>query len=237
MIDNKNEIKEQETDEFAIFMYGQVIDDSNNWDLMNSAELNKRVKAYNKDDSVENAVCLYSCLRFAEIYFLVEKKGDGILVCQDEGDKKFLIGYTSKKYVPKTIPTPYKADKVLFYECVEGLKDESSVVVLNADSENPIILEVNSLMDFYSVMDKIESAADNLMSEGISAEMLSDLLFDRFFGRNIYCELKDGRKIEGEVSCFDEQPEAPVFKVETKEGIVSITKEDIFFIKDIGYDE
>ena len=84
MIDDKNEIEQQETDEFAVFMYGQVIDDSNNWDLMDSTELNKRVKAYNKDDSIENAVRLYSCLRFAETYFLVEKKGDGILVCQDE---------------------------------------------------------------------------------------------------------------------------------------------------------
>lgn len=238
MIDDKNEIEQQETDEFAVFMYGQVIDDSNNWELMDSTELNKRVKAYNKDDSIENAVRLYSCLRFAETYFLVEKKGDGILVCQDESDKKFLLAYTAKKYVPEIIPTPYKADKFLFYDCIEGLKDDINVIVLNGDSEKNIVLEMDSLMEFYAVMDKIETAADSLMSEGLSGEMLTDLIFDRFFGRNIYCELKDGRKIEGEVGAVDEsQKELPVYNVETKNGIVQITKADVAYIKDIGYNE
>jgi biotin-(acetyl-CoA carboxylase) ligase len=86
------------------------------------------------------------------------------------------------------------------------------------------------------LMDNIENEVDTLMENGIAKEDLSDLLFERFWGRNLECTLTDGSKIVGAAEAFD-YDDTLYFEVKTSNGIVKLHKADVSFIKDLGFDE
>lgn len=75
------------------------------------------------------------------------------------------------------------------------------------------------------------------MEQGISGDSLLEMIFDRFWGRKLYCKTKDGREIEGEVCTFDYDGEEMYLIVETEKGNINLKQKEVEFIKSLPFDD
>lgn len=76
-----------------------------------------------------------------------------------------------------------------------------------------------------------------IMEQGISGDSLLEMIFDRFWGRKLYCKTKDGREIEGEVCTFDYDGEEMYLIVETEKGNINLKQKEVEFIKSLPFDD
>ena len=239
MADNLNEIEQQEVEEFTAFTYSIVVNDSNNWDLMNGRELNKRLSYFAKRPEKENFIRVYSCLRLAEIYYLRKKEDKewATLVSENpETEEKFLFVFSTPKHIPKDMLTECKLAKMGFRDFLETFKNEVTCIVLNCDTDC-FNIPVKEAGEYFSMMDRMENTVDEMMEQGLSGDSLLDMIFDRFWGRKLYCKMKDGKEIEGECYSFDFDKNEMFLIVETENGDINIKQKDIEFIKSLPYDE
>ena len=222
--------------EFMQFTYAQVLDDGNNWDYMTGKEVNLRLTHYLADKSPERMIRLFSCLRLAQIYFLKKKDGKkwSTLVLEEQNEKMIFV-FGTKKHIPKEMLEDCSAGQMSFREFVDSFKGLVDVVVLNPDTQ-PLYIPMDQIDELFAMMDDIENGVDEMMETGIAGDSLNELTFDRFWGRNLYCEKKDGTKVIGEASSYEYDKEELVLKVETENGIVGLKMVDVAFIKDMGYD-
>ncbi len=230
----KKEITEQDK-EFMQFTYVQVIDDDNNWDYMKGKEINLRLTKYLENKTPENMISLFSCLRLADIYFLKKKDGKkwSTLVLEEE-DEKFIFAFSTKKHIPKEMLEECTTGQMSFREYVDSFKGLINVVGLNPDTQ-PLYIPMEQIDELFGMMDNIEMGVDEMMETGIASDSLNELIFERFWGRNLYCEKKDGTKISGEASSYDYDGDELILKVETEDGDAEIKMAEVSFIKDMGY--
>lgn len=221
--------------ELMQFTYAQVLDDGNNWDYMTGKEINLRLTHYLADKTPERMIRLFSCLRLAQIYFLKKKDGKkwSTLVLEEQGEKMIFV-FGTKKHIPKEMLEDCSVGQMSFREFVCSFKGLVDVVVLNPDTQ-PLYIPMGQIDELFAMMDDIENGVDEMMETGIAGDSLNELTFDRFWGRNLYCEKKDGMKVSGEASSYDYDGDDLVLKVESKDGIVRIKMVDVAFIKDMGY--
>ena len=233
----ENEKLTEKDKEFMQFTYAQVLDDGNNWDHMTGREVNLRLKHYLADKSPERMIRLFSCLRLAQIYFLKKKEGKkwATLVLEEQNEKMIFV-FGTKKHIPKEMLEDCSAGQMSFREFVDSFKGLVDVVVLNPDTQ-PLYIPMEQIDELFAMMDDIENGVDEMMETGIAGDSLNELTFERFWGRNLYCEKKDGTKVIGEASSYEYDKKELILKVETEDGIFGIKMADVAFIKDMGYPE
>lgn len=232
--DKKLTEKEKEVMHFII---AQTIDDDNNWDYMTGRELNARLKAYKANDCSENLIRIISCLRLAPVFYLrkMEEKNWTTLVVEEENEK-FILAFSTKKHVPKELLTDCKLAQMSFREFVDSFDGLVTGVAINPETDS-LYIPIEQLNTFFSMMDSVEKDVDDMMSEGITGGMLNELTFERFWGRNLYCEKMDGTKVSGEADSYDYDGDELVLKVKTGNGVIGIKKAEVAFIKDMGYSD
>lgn len=236
---NVNEIEQAETEEFAAYTYAVVINDSNNWDLMNGKELNKRLSIFDKHPEKENLITVFSCLRLAEIYYIRKKEGKdwATLVSENpETQEKFLFVFSTPKHIPKDMTKEHKTAKMGFRDFLDTFKSQVNYIVLNCETDS-FTIPVKEVDDYFNIMDRIENTADEMMEQGISGDSLLEMIFDRFWGRKLYCKTKDGREITGEVCSFDYDGEEMFLIIETENGNINLKQKEVEFIQSLPFDE
>ena len=85
------------------------------------------------------------------------------------------------------------------------------------------------------IANKAIDFADGLMREGLSADRLTDKLFERFDFRNVEITLTNGLKVCGEVTAlsFGDEPDAN-FEITLENGERDIVyRKDVAFIKEV----
>lgn len=233
-----NEPINEENNELAIMAYTQVIQDSNDWDLMTGTELNKRIRRYKTNECIENLISVLSCLRLADVYYFRHEQGDkwSIPIIELQGDP-IAFAFSTPKHIGKDEIKNCKKAKMPFGNFLYSFKDAVKCVAINPNTDQ-LFFPVDMLVHFIQMMDNIEEFEDNKMLDGVDAEELDSLSFHRFWGRNIECQTTDGRTIIGNAGQCNRDGERFYLEVDTDaDEPIRIYQEDVKFIKDLGFDE
>lgn len=204
-------------------LYTKILTDDTRWDLMTAKELEKRLKAYFADKTNnDKLIAVMSCMRLADVYYLYQKDGKTSTmptIPLPEGD--LILVFTSKKKIQAESLKQYKTAKSTVYEILNCFESDAvKFVCINAMTDD-FILPIEQLKPFIQATDEITIHVEEQMTEGINAEKLEPIVFERFSGRRIDCETLDGRHIVGDAFSF---------KNDTKKGqclVVEIEKGDI----------
>lgn len=218
-------------------MYLKILTDDTRWDLMTAKELEKRLKAYFADKANnDKLIAVMSCMRLADVYYLYQKDGKTSTmptVPLPEGD--MILVFTSKKKIQAESLKQYKTAKSTVYEilnCFES--DVVKFVCINAMTDD-FILPTEQLKPFIQATDEVTIHVEEQMAEGIKAEELEPIVFERFSGRRIDCETLDGRHIVGDAFSFKndtEKGQCLVVDIEDGENL-DLYQSEVKIIKDI----
>lgn len=176
----------------------RFISDTTQWDLMTGEELESRICTYESTGDKNDFFRALSCLRLTPLYFLrVKGKKSSFYVSSGEGD--FYPVFTSKKQAEGEDKKKYACAETDLRSVCEFLEGEQSFkgIVINYKT-TPFIVNREILFLAMKSLDEAEEKIDELMEHGISEELLTDMLFERFNGRKVSIETKDGVIIEGE---------------------------------------
>lgn len=177
-----------------------LLTDDTRWDLMTEKELERRLKVYEKTKDGEDLIKTLSCLRLASVYYLKADKDSNnvIITSTDEGD--YLPVYSSKRRIGKEEKQKYYGQEVRFEELCQFVKDEKRFVgfILNCNS-NRLVIEFEHLLQLMDSIDRLLVHIDDALEEGIDEQDLTEIMFERFGGRNVHVDLKNGNAIDGEV--------------------------------------
>jgi hypothetical protein len=237
---NNNNIDNNETDEarraWAEKLYTQFLSDDNNWDKVNGREIERRVDAYKaKGDDKDVLAKLLSALWVGEFNYLYKVNGEYIgFAMWDSEQGPTLDLFTNKKQIGKEVLSALQTKRTLLPALLDTMEpDLPTFILINPNTQRllfPVALIKKTFKTFKEVTDKIEKA----MADGIPSESLHDLLFERFAGRMIECELVDGRKIEGDVYSKKNVNGEIILYVDTEEDSqFELRKSTVKFIKDI----
>lgn len=114
-----------------------------------------------------------------------------------------------------------------------ALAEKPKYVVINPETQCvPLLTE--SIEKVLGEMDAIESEIDKIMEEGIDAEHLDAIMFERFFGRRVECKMSSGT-YSGDASEFDvDEKGTPFLLLDIEKGKQQkIYQADVISIKDI----
>lgn len=181
-------------------MHLKVLTDDTRWDLMTAKELEKRIAKYKADgNSHDKMLSMMSCLRLAELLYLYQKDGENTTMPTlplPEG--QVMLIFTSEG---KILSEKIKHFDVGFSHLPELLEcfDDSGIafICINPETDD-ITLPLNQTKEIIEAFDKIQFHVDEQMGEGIKAEELESIVFERFLGRKIDCETTDGNHIVGD---------------------------------------
>ena len=220
------------------YLYYRVAEDSTRWDRMTGVELKRRIKTLLADgESFENMVDVISCLRLAQIYYLRTKNKEECaipFIVTPQGE--MLLLFTAKSQIQNDKYKQYAVESTTYPALIKSLTSAIDSVIINPDSQFlPLSVEaVNSMID---MMDTVEDDLDKSMIEGFQKENLPLLMFERFFGRRIECETREGTFI-GDAFRYDMEGDRAYLEVDKADGTtVKIFYDEVVSIKDITNEE
>lgn len=227
------ELKEQE-----LLLLQEILEDDTHWDLMTDRELERRIKAFEKNGKGIDYLRVWSCLRLAHVFYLkADKNKDAPLVLSsDKGN--FLPIYSSKRKIGKEEKSKYAVDEISFFDLTKYLEKEKNLIGIIVNYQtSQISMSTEQLLNLMAAYDHITDAFDNMMENGLEGEELTELMFERFGGRNIRAELTDGRTIEGRVWSSHSENGNICLDVEIGEKEdIEIYRKDVKTIKMLPFD-
>lgn len=209
--------------------------------LLNSADIEDRLLAVNKNDTPENRSYLIMGLLFYTDVILV---GTETTWKSRKLNQNGLCGYAVYTSVEK-LPEYVRISKIYFdasfdYILRELQKEKDDVnIYLNPGDVNGVTFSLQLLRLMKEIADKAIDFADGLMKRGLEEKELTDTLFERFDFRQVKIKLKNGAEIEGQVTglSFGDDPNAN-YEVTQKSGEpITVYRRDISYIREIDETE
>lgn len=118
---------------------------------------------------------------------------------------------------------------------LEG-REELKGIIINYKT-NHLVIEKEILFEMLKVLDEMEEIVDKAMEEGIEAEELTDILFERCNGRRVRIETKGGEIIEGETGIQYHDEKEFYMYVDTENGErKQVHKSDVKKIKTFPFE-
>ena len=203
--------------------------------LLNSADIEDRLLAVNKNDTPENRSYLIMGLLFYTDVILV---GTETSWKSRKLTQNGLCGYAVYTSVEK-LPEYVWISKIYFdasfdYILRELQKEKDDVnIYLNPGDVNGVTFSLQLLRLMKEIADKAIDFADGLMKRGLEEKELTDTLFERFDFRQVKIKLKNGAEIEGQVTglSFGDDPNAN-YEVTQKSGEpITVYRRDISYIR------
>ena len=192
--------------------------DTTQWDLMTEEEMESRICTYQATGKTAELFKILSCLRLAPLYYC-KKKGEnnGFYISLKSGD--YFPIFTSKKQMDKEDRKKYSCIETELRKVCDFLegREELKGIVINYKT-NHLVIEKEILFEMLKVLDEMEEIVDKAMEEGIEAEELTDILFERCNGRRVRIETKEGEIIEGETGIQYHDEKEFYMYVETEKG-------------------
>lgn len=192
--------------------------DTTQWDLMTEEEMESRICTYQSTGKGEDLFKILSCLRLAPLYYC-KKKGEnnGFYISLKSGD--YFPIFTSKKQMDKEDRKKYSCIETELRKVCDFLegREELKGIIINYKT-NHLVIEKEILFEMLKVLDEMEEIVDKAMEEGIEAEELTDILFERCNGRWVRIETKEGEIIEGETGIQYHDEKEFYMYVDTENG-------------------
>lgn len=181
-------------------MYHKILTDDTRWDLMTAKELEKRIAKFKADEkSQDKMLSMLSCLRLAEILYLYQKNGESTTmptVPLPEG--QVMLIFTGEEKIVSDNLKQFEVGFSRLPELLECFEDtELAFICINPETDD-ITLPLNYTKEIIDAYDNIQIHVDEQMGEGIKAEELEPIVFERFLGRRIDCETTEGKHIIGD---------------------------------------
>ncbi|WP_290464479.1 hypothetical protein [Bacteroides acidifaciens] len=181
-------------------MYHKILTDDTRWDLMTAKELEKRIAKFKADEkSQDKMLSMLSCLRLAEILYLYQKNGESTTmptVPLLEG--QVMLIFTGEEKIVSDNLKQFEVGFSRLPELLECFEDtELAFICINPETDD-ITLPLNYTKEIIEAYDNIQIHVDEQMGEGIKAEELEPIVFERFLGRRIDCETTEGKHIIGD---------------------------------------
>lgn len=227
------ELKEQE-----LQLIKEILEDDTHWDLMTDRELERRIRTYEKLGRGIDYLRVWSCLRLAHVFYLKADKNKNVplVLSSEKGD--YLPIYSSKRRIGKEEKGKYAVGEISFFDLIKYLEKEKKLIGIIVNYQtSKITMTVEQLLNLMAAYDHITDAFDNMMENGLEGEELTELMFERFGGRNITAELTDGRTIEGRVWSSHSEDGNICLDVEIGENEnIEIYRKDVKTIKALPID-
>lgn len=221
---------------FAMFA-NDAICASTDETLIDSEDIEARLAELSKKDCAENRSWLIMGLLFFNDVIII---GDEDTWTKDKiaynGSKGFAV-YTSVEKLPENKRNFKYYFELAFRIILEKLANESNDIdiYVNPGDKNGWTFSLALLRASMDIANKAIDFADGLMREGLSADHLTDKLFERFDFRNVEITLTNGSKVCGEVTAlsFGKEPDANYKITKENDERVIVYRKDIAFIKEV----
>lgn len=205
--------------------------------LIDSDDIEDRLAELSKNDSVENRSWLTMGLLFFNNVIIL---GDEVTWTENKiaynGSQGYAV-YTSVEKLPKNKRSFKDYFELCFRFVLEKLNAESNNVdiYVNPGDKNGWTFSLAYLRMCMDIANKATDFADDLMKKGLTAEGLTDKLFERFDFVNVEITLTDGTKLTGEVEAvtFGNEENAHYEMIKTDGTKLDVYRKDITFIKQI----
>lgn len=205
--------------------------------LIDSEDIEARLAELSKEDCAENRSRLIMGLLFYNDVIIV---GDEDNWTNEKivynGSQGFAV-YTSAEKLP-TNKRNFKCYFELSFRLIlEKLTDESNDVdiYVNPGDKDGWTFSLALLRMSMDIANKAIDFADGLMREGLSADRLTNKLFERFDFRRVEITLTNGSKLCGEVTAlsYGDEPDANYEITKENGETVTVYRSDIAFIKEV----
>lgn len=222
-------------EELFLILANDAICASTDENLIDSDDIEHRLAELSKNDCVENRSWLImSLLYFSDVIILGNEETWTENKVAYNGSQGFAV-YTSVEKLPKN-----KRNFKYFFEhsfrfVLDSLIGESNNVdiYINPGDKNGWTFSLALLRMCMDIANKAIDFVDELMKKGITAEGLTDKLFERFDFVNVEITLKDGTKLTGEVEAVTYGDEENAhYEMTNSDGTrMDVYRKDIDFIK------
>lgn len=226
--------KHSQEELFLIFA-NDAICASTDENLIDSDSIEDRLAELSKNDSVENRSWLtMGLLFFNDVIILGDEETWTENKIAYNGSQGYAI-YTSIEKLPKNKRNFKYYFELCFRFILEKLAHESDSVdiYVNPGDKDGWTFSLAYLRMCMDIANKANDFADDLMKKGLTAERLTDKLFERFDFVNVEITLTDGTKLTGEVEAVtfgnDENAHYEMIKADGTNLVVY--RKDISFIK------
>lgn len=222
-------------EELFLMLANDAICASTDENLIDSDDIEYRLAELSKNDSVENRSWLImGLLYFSDVVILGNEATWTENKIDYNGSQGFAV-YTSVEKLPKNKRNFKYYFEHSFRFVLESLAGESNNIdiYINPGDKDGWTFSLALLRMSMDIANEATGFADDLMKKGITAEGLTDKLFERFDFVNVEITLKDGTKLTGEVEAVtygdDENAHYEMTKNDGEK--LDVYRKDIAFIK------
>ena len=224
-------------EELFLMFANDAICASTDENLIDGNDIENRLAELSKNDNVENRSWLtMGLLFFNNVIILGNEETWTENKITYNGSQGFAV-YTSVEKLPKNKRNFKDYFELCFRFILEKLANESNDVdiYVNPGDKNGWTFSLAYLRMCLDIADKANDFADDLMNKGLTAEGLTDKLFERFDFVNVEITLTDGTKLKGEVEAvtYGNDENAHYEMIKTDGTKLDVYRKDIVFIKKI----
>ncbi len=218
------------------FIREQILRDEQDAKFMLEQEIHDRAHNYFRDKTFENLTKLFSCLRISSVYFLKWSE-ENIYWKSAINNKSFLFVFTNKVNLLQAIfGKRIEVEEKRLVDVMNIIKKEKIRSVLFNPFSEPFSFSVNYIKSVFGAMDKIVNGVEKTMRKGLSGKLIDDLIFNRFLGRQVYCETITEKKVTGIISkpktyCVDGQY---LIRKDRKKTFITIPEIKFIKLSEIG---
>ena len=229
-------VNEEESKELILLLANYAIADSTNELSINFEEIEERLSALRKHETIENRVQLLSGVCFFYDAYVIGEDHEWEECTMKGTEVKSYAIFTSLNKMPKKIVKAKRYSENSFRNIVDKLnkKDEKYETYINPGKNDGYIFTSELIKVSFDLIDIAIKFADDNMKKGYKGEELTDIMFERFDFRNVEITLNNGKTIKTQVeaSTFGDDPNARyTYNVNGEEK--EILRKDIAFIKEI----
>lgn len=205
--------------------------------LIDSDDIENRLAALSKSDSIENrSWAIMGLLYFSNVLILGDNETWTKNKIEYNGSQGYAV-YTSANKLPKNLRDyKYYFDHSFRYILKQLEKESNNVdIYVNPGDTSGWTFSLELLRMCMDIANKADAFADSLMKKGLTAEGLTDKLFERFDFVNVEITLTDGTILTGEVEAvtFGDDEDAHYEMIKTDGTKLDVYRKDIAFIKQI----
>ncbi|MDE6505197.1 MAG: hypothetical protein K2L42_04925 [Clostridia bacterium] len=221
---------------FSIFA-NDAICASTDENLIDSDDIEDRLSELRKNDRVENrSWATFGLLFFNDVLIMGNEETWTENKITYNGSQGYAV-YTSVGKLPVNKRNFKNYFELCFRFILEKLNAESNSIdiYVNPGDKNGWTFSLGYLRMCMDIANKATAFADDLMKKGLTAENLTNKLFERFDFVNVEITLKDGTKLMGEVEAVTfGNDENAHYEMTTIDGTkLDVYRKDIAFIKQI----
>ncbi len=223
-----------------------ILHDTTFFDEITPEEVENRLRIFKEDrnDDVKTH-SMFSALVLVPLYCLMrEERGRDVAYCGKSSYDKILQLYTRPEVIKnEALLQKYDVEEMDLVEAYNYCVDNKVTgLLINPDTENVKFMG-KKLGDVVTAMDEYEMVFEDIMAEGLEGSQMDAVWFERFLGREVECELKDGTKFHGVINAatneYDDarEDEAVYTPDDESEQPIRFSMGDIVFIRDTSGEE